>query len=99
MFQVVLLLFILLSILSSHVVTCAHLKPWIAQDVITPCSLHSCLTDPNSFVLWNTLGSGAPFSIKWILQEDEQERENRTAGVKALYSMLAATTSDSAKEL
>ena len=30
---------------------------------------------------------------RWILQGDEQERENRTAGVKALYSMLAATTS------
>ena len=30
---------------------------------------------------------------RWILQGDEQERENRAAGVKALYSMLAATTS------
>ena len=27
---------------------------------------------------------------KWILQGDEQERENRTAGVKALHSMLAS---------
>ena len=36
---------------------------------------------------------------RWILQEDEQERENRTAGVKALYSMLAATTSGRVKEL
>ena len=36
---------------------------------------------------------------RWILQGDEQERENRTAGVKALYSMLAATTSGLAKEL
>ena len=36
---------------------------------------------------------------KWILQGDEQEREKRTAGVKALYSMLAATTSGRAKEL
>ena len=35
----------------------------------------------------------------WILQGDEQERENRTAGVKALCSMLAATTSGRAKEL
>ena len=35
----------------------------------------------------------------WILQGDEQERENRTAGVKSLYSMLAATTSGRAKEL
>ena len=34
-----------------------------------------------------------------ILQGDEQERENRTAGVKALYSMLAATTSGRAQEL
>ena len=36
---------------------------------------------------------------RWILQGDEQERENRTAGVKALYSMLAATTFGCAKEL
>ena len=36
---------------------------------------------------------------KWILQGDEQERENQTAGVKALYSMLASTTSGRAKEL
>ena len=36
---------------------------------------------------------------RWILQGDEQERENRTADVKALYSMLAATTSGRAKEL
>ena len=36
---------------------------------------------------------------RWILQGDEQERENRTAGVKALCSMLAATTSGRAKEL
>ena len=36
---------------------------------------------------------------RWILQGDEQERENWTAGVKALYSMLAATTSGRAKEL
>ena len=36
---------------------------------------------------------------RWILQGDEQERENRTAGVKALYSMLAATTTGLAKEL
>ena len=34
-----------------------------------------------------------------ILQEEEQERENRTAGVKALYNMLASTTSGRAKEL
>ena len=36
---------------------------------------------------------------RWILQGDEQERENRTAGLKALYSMLASTTSGRAKEL
>ena len=35
---------------------------------------------------------------RWILQGDEQERENRTAGVKALYTMLASTTGR-AKEL
>ena len=36
---------------------------------------------------------------RWILQGDVQERENRTAGVKALCNMLAATTSGRAKEL
>ena len=36
---------------------------------------------------------------RWILQGDEQERENRTAGFEALYSMLAATASGRAKEL
>ena len=36
---------------------------------------------------------------RWILQGDEQECENRAAGVKALYSMLAATTSGRATEL
>ena len=36
---------------------------------------------------------------RWILHGDEQERENRTAGVKALYRILAATTSGRAKEL
>ena len=36
---------------------------------------------------------------RWILQGDEQERENRAAGVKALCSMLAATISGRAKEL
>ena len=34
---------------------------------------------------------------RWILQGDEQERKNRTAGVKALYNMLAATTSGPCK--
>ena len=36
---------------------------------------------------------------RWMLQGDEQERENRAVGVKALCSMLAATTSGRAKEL
>ena len=36
---------------------------------------------------------------RWILQGHEQERENRTAGVKALYTMVAVTTSHRAKEL
>ena len=36
---------------------------------------------------------------RWILQGDEQERENRAAGVKALYSMLAATASGRTREL
>ena len=34
-----------------HSWTSAHLKPWTAQDVITPCSSHSCLIDPDSFVI------------------------------------------------
>ena len=42
--------------------TSAHLKPETAQDVITPCSSHSCPTDPN-LLYWKTLGSGAQFSI------------------------------------
>ena len=36
---------------------------------------------------------------RWILQGDEQERENRTGRVKVLYRMLAATTSGRAKGL
>ena len=36
---------------------------------------------------------------RWLLQGDEQERENRTAGVTALYSMLSAIASGRAKEL
>ena len=39
------------------------------------------------------------FTIKGILQGNEQERENWTAGVKALYSLLVSTTSGRAKEL
>ena len=30
-----------------HSWTSAHLRPKTAQDVITPCSSHLCLTDPN----------------------------------------------------
>ena len=30
-----------------HSWTSAHLKPWTAQDVITPCNSHTCFTDPN----------------------------------------------------
>ena len=36
---------------------------------------------------------------RWIQHGEEQERENRTAAVKALHSMLASTTSGRAKEL
>ena len=36
---------------------------------------------------------------RWILHGEEQERENRTAGVQALCSMLASTTSGRAEEL
>ena len=36
---------------------------------------------------------------RWILQGSEQEQRDRTVGVKALYSMLASTTSGRAKEL
>ena len=35
---------------------------------------------------------------RWILQGDEQERENRPVGVFALLCMLAATASGHAKE-
>ena len=35
----------------------------------------------------------------WTLQGSEQEQRDRTAGVKALCSMLASTTSGRAKEL
>ena len=51
------------GLLHVHSWTSAHLMPWTAQDVITLCSSHSCLNDPNSFVLCNTLGSGAQFSV------------------------------------
>ena len=33
------------------------------RALITLAVSHSCLIDPNSFVLWKTLGSGAQFSV------------------------------------
>ena len=36
-------------LLHVHSWTSAHLKPWTAQDVITPCSSHSCFTDPKGW--------------------------------------------------
>ena len=57
----------------------------------TPVLLLTC-NDMTNRVLIN---DGA----KWILQRDEQERENRATDVKTLYSMLAVTTSGRAKEL
>ena len=39
------------------------IKPWTAQDVITPCSSHTCLTDPNLLYCGKPFGSGAQFSI------------------------------------
>ena len=66
-FQVVLLLshlaYPVFSWLHVHSWTSANLKPWTPQDVITPCSSHSCLTDPNSVVLWKNIGSGAHSSF------------------------------------
>ena len=46
-----------------------------------------------------TIGVLIDDGARWILQGDEPERENRTAGVRALYSMLAATASGRAEEL
>ena len=37
-----------------HSGTSAHLKPKTAQDVITPCSSHTCLTGPNLLYCGNT---------------------------------------------
>ena len=33
------------------------------RALITLAVSHSCLIDPNSFVLWKTLGNGAHFSV------------------------------------
>ena len=38
-------------------------------------------------------------SARWIQQGNEQEQRDRAAGVKALFSMLATTTSGRAKEI
>ena len=46
-----------------HSWTSAHLKPQTAQDVITPCTSHTCLTDPNLLYCGQPFGSGAQFSI------------------------------------
>ena len=51
-------------LLHVHSWTSAHLKPWTAQDVITLRSSYSCLTSPNSLVLWKTLVRGVQFSIR-----------------------------------
>ena len=36
---------------------------------------------------------------RWIQQRNEEEQRDRAAGAKALFSMLATTTSGRAKEL
>ena len=46
-----------------HSWSSAHLKPWTAQDVISLCSSHSCLTGPNSLYCGKTFGSGAQCSV------------------------------------
>ena len=46
-----------------HSWTSTHLKPWTALDVITPCSSHTCLTDPSLLYCGKPFGSGAQFSI------------------------------------
>ena len=38
-------------------------------------------------------------SARWIQQRNEQEQRDRAAGVKALFGMLATTTSGRAKEI
>ena len=54
-------------------VTCALMDIRTSQAIyrITLCSSHSGLTDPNSFVLWKNLGSGAirPYGsgADWLL--------------------------------
>ena len=42
-----------------------YIKPWTAQDVITPCSSRTCLTDPDFLYCGKPFGSGAQFSIWW----------------------------------
>ena len=59
------------------------------QDEAISDARHECVAQ---YVQWTNrvlIDDGT----RWTLHGDEQERENRTAGVKALCSMLAATTS------
>ena len=63
-FSVSLLQLFILSILVSRG-TCALMdirtsQAVTAQDAITPCSSRTCLTDPNSFVVWKTLRKWCP---------------------------------------
>ena len=68
-FQVVLLLFILMSILSSHgCCMCTHGHPHISSHGPLKTSSHFAVhihVSPiqTPFVLWKTLGSGAQFSV------------------------------------
>ena len=83
---------------SGKIISSSCRTPWSAYGDVEKSrraisdARHECVAQ---HVQWHDEQSGA----SWILQRDEQERENRTAGVKALYSMLAATTSGRAKEL
>ena len=61
---VLLAVFLVISwLIHVHSKTSAHPKPWTAQDVMTPCSSHSCLTDPNVLYCGKPFGSGVQFSI------------------------------------
>ena len=102
MFQVVFLLChpaypVFSRLLRVHSWTSAHLKPWTAQDVITPCSSHSCFTYPNSFVLWKNLGSGAPPSLPPLLPPSfppsHQPRHTHTTTPTTSTAILAQAVS------
>ena len=41
------------------------IKPWTAQNITTPCSSNSCLTDPNLLYCGKPFESGAQFCIWW----------------------------------